>query len=145
MSDLSELWATAEVKTAKSNDFADITVGNYELKLEDVTLDKTKTPEKVSLKYRVTAGEFENRVIFVNQQLNPVGVSILKELLLKLGYTGAPKSTDDLLAALLTYKGTRLDGYVSSRKSDFNGKTYTHYSVRLNSVLDDEEIAFAAL
>jgi hypothetical protein len=142
MNDLSNLWGAAEVKAPAKKEYEDIPTGVYTAHFEDVTLDVTKQTPRLSFRYKITDGELKGRSFFVNQSLNPVGISIVKTFMSKLGYAQTPASLDDLVTALKTYCFTGLEVYVSHRKTEFDGKSYTHYSAAINNVLKTDELGF---
>lgn len=142
MNNLGDIWGAAEVKAPAKKEYADIPTGVYTAHFEDVTLDATKQTPRLSLRYKITAGDLMGRTFFVNQQLNPVGISIIKTFMTKLGYAQTPANLDDLVTALKTYCYTELEVYVSHRKTEFEGKTYTHYSAAINTVHATGDLGF---
>ena len=142
MQNLGDIWGAAEVKAPAKKEYEDIPAGVYSAHFEDVNLDVTKQTPRLSFRYKITDGTLNGRSFFVNQTLNPVGISIVKTFMSKLGYTQTPGSLDDLVAALKTYCYVPLELYVSHRKTEFEGKSFTHYSAAINNVLTTNDLGF---
>lgn len=98
MSDFQQLWDSAEGLDfdAKPQEFRPFVKGKYTAKIDDAMLDLTSTPNRVTFKFKVTEGEYANRVLWRNISLDERGIPYLKQDLQKLHVETTPQKEEDL-------------------------------------------------
>ncbi len=72
-----------DIEEAKSGDFKDVPLGEYEVKIDKMQLTLSKKGDPmVSIWFKVLAGEYENNRIFYNQVVTmPFQIHLANELL----------------------------------------------------------------
>lgn len=82
-----------QAKSLNKGDFEEVPVGKYEVRIEGMELKPTKTTgaPMLAVKFRIVHGDFENRLIFMNQVIlmgnehDAMRVSIANRFLESLG------------------------------------------------------------
>lgn len=99
----------------ESEDFGPIAQGEYRGFFYMGKLDESKDVPRVSIQWRiVTKGEFQNRHVFSNYQLNEQGIPFLKEDLKTLGIPNVTAKT--LTTSLESLNGTEATIFIKPKK-----------------------------
>lgn len=103
--------------------------GDYVALVDNVTIDMTKKPARVSLIYTIVGGDQDKRKLFSNYNLEGRGLGFLKKDMKQLGcdYSNI-KRPEDLVTSIKTAIGRACEVAVKHR--EYNNKTYA--SVWLN-------------
>lgn len=115
-------------------EFEVIPTGVYDAKVSQAQVDLTGPTPKVTIRYKITSGEYENRVLFANYNLNETGSSFLMKDLSLLGVTERPKSMDHLSKLLLTVTDKTAEVYAKQRAyTKKDGSTGYGHNVYVNA------------
>jgi hypothetical protein len=145
---LQNLWDSAKIDTPQTatKELAPVPTGTYMATIERATLDQTKTPNQVSIWYKIRGqNEHYGRLIFANFSFNEVGAAILKKELMKLG-AQADMKMDTLGTFLDSTVGKSVEVYAKHRtypKKD--GTTGDAHNVYINDVADLSKEILAAV
>jgi hypothetical protein len=117
---------------AEGGSFETIPEGSYVGAIDNVTLDMTKAPNRVTVIYKITRGEMAGRKLFGNYRLEGKGIGFLKKDLKQLGveYKDISDPTQ-IIRRVTPLIGSACELAVKHR--EYEGKTYE--SVYLNRLI----------
>jgi Protein of unknown function (DUF669) len=122
-----------KIEAESSGGFELIPEGTYSAVIDNSTVDLTKSPARLSVKYKIVDGEFKNRVLFSNYNMEGKGLGFLKKDMKTLGidYSNV-QSEQDVAKLMFGMVGAGVEVYVNQR--EWNGKKYN--GTYLNNLSD---------
>jgi hypothetical protein len=126
-----------------SNDFEIVAEGDYVAQMTDVKIDATKTPARLSITLEITSGDFKNRKMWLNYNLQGQGLGFLKKDLKTLGidYSNVKKEED--LASII-WDASPVFVEMAVVHKEWKGKMYANAYVngRTSATTSSEDIPF---
>lgn len=122
-----------ETAPEEAGGFALIEPGTYEAELADCKLDMTKSPERLTVEYHITDGEYQGRKLWSNYNLEGRGIGFLKKDLgiLGLDYSNIGSPED---IATLFWDAMPIPVVVYVAQKEWQGKMYNN--TYLNGISD---------
>lgn len=122
-----------ETAPEEAGGFALIDVGTYEAELADCKLDMTKSPERLTIEYHITDGEYQGRKLWGNYNLEGRGIGFLKKDLGILGLDSSEVGSPEDIATLI-WDAMPVPVVIYVAQKEWQGKMYNN--VYLNGISD---------
>jgi hypothetical protein len=107
-----EAFMSATVETKEYKNFID---GKYSATLDEVSLDQTSTPSRITFKFKVIDGDYNGRVLWRNVTLNDQGITYLKEDFSRLRIDEIPDSDEKATKLLQAKMGNVVALFVKTK------------------------------
>lgn len=116
-------WGKTDMPEQKETEYKPFVEGKYTAELEEVKLDKTAAPAKLTFTFKILEGEYKNRKLWKNITLNEKSFPWLKQDLHRLKIDATPESEEDI-CIILNEKGVGATVSIFVKPRMFEGKQY---------------------